>query len=191
MLKNARLVLAVVPFILALACTDPNKVPAEAALKAAESAVATLGDVAAKYAPDQTQALQQSLADAKALLAKKDYKGALAAAQEIPAKAKDVLAAANAKKDELVKAWGELAGSLPRMLTALKSRLDILSQSKKLPKGMDKSTLDQAQQGVTAIETSFNAAQEQAKGGNLSEAIAKGSDLKARGLEIMKSIGMM
>ncbi len=191
MMTNAWRMLAVVPFVLALACTDPNKVPAEAALQAAESAVSSLGEVAAKYAPDQTQALQQSLTDAKALLAKKDYKGALGAAQEIPAKAKDVLAAANAKKDELVKAWGELSGSLPRMLTALKSRLDILSQAKKLPQGMDKGTLDQAQQGVSVIQTSFDAAQEQAKGGDLSAAIAKGTELKAKGVEIMKSIGMM
>lgn len=191
MTKTARLAFAAFPFLLALACTDPSKVPAEAALQAAESAVATLGEVAAKYVPDQTQALQQSLADAKALLAKKDYKGALAAASAIPAKAKEVLAAANAKKDELVKSWGELSGSLPQLLTALKSRLDILSQAKKLPQGMDKGTLEQAKQGLAAVETGFGAAQEQAKSGDLSAAIAKGTELKAKGMEIMKSIGMM
>ncbi len=80
--RSLRVALAALPLALAMACTDANKVPAEAALKSAEAAVATLGDEASKLAPDQTKAVQDSLTSAKALAEKKDYKGALAAAGE-------------------------------------------------------------------------------------------------------------
>jgi hypothetical protein len=187
---------ALLPLALVLACSDANKIPAEAAIKAAESAVSSLGDVAMKYVPEQTQELQKGLADAKDLAAKKDYKGALAAAVAIPDKAKAVLAAANAKKDEmlnkeaLTKTFGEVSAQIPNLLSALKSRLDILSQAKKLPAGLTKATLEQAKAGATDLESGLGAAQAQAQGGDVAGAIAKANELKAKGLEIMKSIGM-
>jgi hypothetical protein len=200
--RSLCIALAALPLALTLACTDANKVPAEAAVQAAESAVASLGDEASKLLPDQTKAVQDALASAQALAAKKDFKGALAAATEIPAKVKDLAAAVAAKKDELAKAAAEAAkaelmkkfdeasGPLGQMLDALKSRVGILSQAKKLPAGMTKATLEQAKTGVADLETGIAAVQEQAKGGEIEAAIAKAGDLKAKGMELMKSIGM-
>ncbi len=181
---------------LALACTDANKVPAEAALQTAEAAVASLGDVGMKYVPEQTQELQRSLAGAKELAARKDYKGALAAAAPIPDRAKQVLAAANAKQDELHKhealtrTFRELSAPIPNMLAMLKSRLEILSQSKKLPAGMTKASLEVVQAGTAELESRLGAMQAQAKGGDLEGAIAKAGELNAKGTELLRSIGM-
>ena len=54
-------------------------------MAAAGSAVESLQGEAAKYAPDAVKAVQTSYASAKDLVAKQDYKGALAAASDIPA----------------------------------------------------------------------------------------------------------
>lgn len=202
MTRSLRLALAVLPLALTLACTDANKLPAEAAIKAAEGAVSSLGDEAAKLLPDQTKAVQDALASAQALAAKKDYKGALAAATEIPAKVKDVLAAVAARKDELAKAAAEAAkaelmkkfdeasGPLGDMLGALKSRVGILSEARKLPAGLTKASLAQARTGVADLESGIAAAQAQAKGGEVEAAIARAGELKAKGMELMKAIGM-
>ena len=200
--RSLRVALAALPLALALACTDASKVPAEAALQAAESAVASLGDEAGKLLPDQTKAVQDALASAQALAAKKDYKGALAAAAEIPAKVKDVVAALAAKKDELAKAAAEAAkaelmkkleeasGPLGDMLGALKSRVGILSEARKLPAGMTKATLAEARTGVADLEAGIAAVQEQAKGGDVEAALAQAGELKAKGMELMKAVGM-
>lgn len=196
MKTRIRWLAALLPLALVLACTDANKLPAEAALKAAEAAAASAGEVAAKYLPEQTQELQKALADAKELAAKKDYKGALAAAQAIPPKAQQLLAAATAKKDELLKkeqlakTFAEASAAIPNLLSALRSRLDILSQSKKLPAGLTKDSLAQAQEGAAQIESGLGAAQAQAQGGDYEGALAKVGELKTRGLELMQSIGM-
>jgi hypothetical protein len=181
---------AAVPFLFVVACTDASKAPAEAAMKAAEAAVATLGADASKYAPEGVAAVQKSFTAAKDLIAKQDYKGALDAASGIPAKVKEVLAAAAAKKDELVKAWNEVSAKVPGMVAAIKSRLGILQQSKKLPAGIDKAALTKANEGVASLESGFAKASDDFKGGKLAEAIAGAKDLQAKGLEIMKSIGL-
>lgn len=182
--------LALLPLALSLACTDSNKIPAEAALQAAEAAVSSLGELGTKYMPDQTQELQKAVADAKDLAAKKDYKGALAAAQAIPENAKALLDAATAKKEALAKAWGEISGAIPNLLSALNSRLDILSQSKKLPEGMSQDTLAQARAGAAEIESTFEAAKAQATSGEFEAAVIKTAALQTKGLEIMRSIGV-
>ena len=190
MLKTLRLAVAVVPFALTLACTDAAKAPAEAAMKAAEAAVAELAGDAAKFVPDQVKAVQDAYSQAKDAMGKQDYKGALAAARDIPEKAKAALAAAATKKDALTKAWSEVSGSLPNMVAAIKSRIDVLSQSKKLPKGLEKATLDRAKEGLAAIESEWSKVSEQYNGGDMSGAIAQARGLKDKGMEIMQSLGM-
>ena len=181
---------AAVPFLFLVACTDANKAPAEAAMKAAEAAVATLGAEATKYAPEGVAAVQKTFTAAKDLVAKQDYKGALDAASGIPAKVKEVLAAAAAKKDELTKAWNDVSAKVPAMVAAIKSRLGILQQAKKLPAGLDKAALAKANEGVASLESGFAKAADEFKGGKIAEAIAGAKDLEAKGAEIMKSIGL-
>ena len=85
--------------------------------------------------PDDFKSLSDDLDVAKDAMAKGDYKTALASAQAIQQKANDVLAKAKARKDELTKSWADMSDSVPKMMDAIKSRVDILSQSKKLPAG--------------------------------------------------------
>ncbi len=189
MSRHLRIALAVVPFALVVACTDAAKAPAEAAMAAAGSAVESLQVEAAKFAPDAVKAAQASFASAKDMVAKQDYKGALAAAGDVTTKVKAALAAAAAKKDELVKAWGELSASVPKMVEDLKARIATLSGAKKLPAGMDKAVLAKANEGVAAIESGWQKVTDQVKGGDYAAALAKGKELKAQAEDVLKSLG--
>jgi hypothetical protein len=167
-----------------------DKEPAEAALKAAEAAVSAAKAEAAKYVPDQVKGLEDALKTAKDAFEKKEYTQALNAAKDLPAKAKELAAAAAAKKDELTKSWDEMAAGLPKMVEAIKSRVDILSKSKKLPKGMDKATFEGAKAGLGEITQTWTDAENAYKGGNITDALAKANAVKAKATEIMTALGM-
>jgi hypothetical protein len=190
MTKTWKMMAAAVPFVFAVACTDAAKAPAEAAMTAAGAAVDSLKGDATRFAPSAVKAVEASYASAKDLIAKQDYKGALAMAGDIPAKAKEALAQAAAAKDALLKAWADAGGSIPKMLEAAKSRLDILAQAKKLPAGMDKAALAKAQGGLASLQSGWTAASEQFKAGDWSGAIARAKDLKVQGMDLLKSIGL-
>jgi hypothetical protein len=130
-----KIMAVVVPLTIALACTDAAKAPAEAAMAAAGDAMNSLKGDAARYAPDAVKSLESSYGTAKDSLANKDYQGALLFAKDIPAKAKEALAKADATKTALAKAWNEAADGMNKTIYAAKSHLDMLSRSKNLPAG--------------------------------------------------------
>jgi hypothetical protein len=190
MLKHGlRGALAVLACCLVVACGQQKKM-AEAAIKSAEDAVNAASPDVAKYASDSWKGVTDALAAAKDALAKGDYKGALAGSSQIADKVQAATTAATAKKDELTKAWSDLSAGLPKMVDAIKGRVDILSASKKLPKGMDKATLESAQAGLAAATQSWNEASEAFKAGNLQDALAKASTVKEKAVQIMQSLGM-
>ena len=185
----ALIAVVLVGVMLAVGCSR-DKEPAEAALKAAEAAVSSAKAEAAKYVPDQVKGVEDALKAAKDAFEKKEYTQALNAAKDLPAKAKELASAAAAKKAELTKAWEELAGGLPKMVEAIKSRVDILSKSKKLPKGMDKEKFEGAKAGLGEITQTWTDAESAFKGGNIADAIAKANSVKAKATEIMTTLGM-
>src|SRR5262249_32689364 len=156
----------------ALACNS-GKAPAEAAMKLAEEAVNGARDEASKLVPDDFKSLTDDLNAAKDQMNKGDYKAALASATAIQQKANDVLAKAKAKKEELTKTWNDAAAEVPKMVEAVKSRVDILSQSRKLPKGVDAGQLAAAKEALAGATSSWDEAQNAFKAGNWSDAIAK------------------
>jgi len=175
--------------LLAVACGQAKKA-AEAAVKTAEDAVNAAGPDVAKYAADQWKAVTDSLAAAKDSLARGDYKAALAGANDVTQKVKDAAAAAAAKKDELTKAWNDMSTGLPKMVDAIKSRVDTLSASKKLPKEIDKAKFEEAKSGLAAATQAWNEATDAFKSGNLADAIAKANSVKDKAAQIMQSLGM-
>jgi hypothetical protein len=189
MLKQTWKYLGAVACVLAIACNS-GKAPAEAALKLAEEAVNSARTEAENLVPDDFRSLSDDLAAAKDAFAKKDYKGALAAAQSIQQKANDVTAKAKAKKDELAASWNALSADVPKMVEAVKSRVDILSQSKKLPKGLDQAAFDSAKNDLTAATSAWAEAQAAQAAGKWSDAIAKANEVKAKAAAAMSSLGM-
>ncbi|GAB6272933.1 MAG: hypothetical protein PHH96_01345 [Smithellaceae bacterium] len=175
--------------VLFMACAD-EKGPAELAMKAAEQAVAATKAEAEKLVPDQVAALESALASAKDKLAKGEFKEALSEAQGLVGKAKDVLAAAQAKKDELTQKWTELSQGLPQMVEAIQGKVDDLSKLKKLPKAITAEKLAEAKSGLEAVKADLAKAQESFKSGNIAEAIAVATVVKEKAAKAMESLGI-
>lgn len=87
-----------------------NKSPAEAALAAAEDALAAAGPEIEKYAPEELAPLADALRSAHAAFEEGRYTDALRVAQEMPTRIEAATAAARAKRDALAAEWGEIAG---------------------------------------------------------------------------------
>lgn len=189
MKKYLKPMVLIVLVLFAAACASDTK-PAEEAIKAAEAAINAAKGEAINYIPDQVKALEDGLKAAKDAFAKKDYKAALNAAKDLPGKAKDLAAAAATKKEELTKAWKEMSGGLPKMVEAIKSRVDVLSKSKKLPANLDKAKFDGVKAGLPEVTQMWDDAQKAFSGGNLADAVSKAKTIKDKAVEMMTTLGM-
>jgi len=176
--------------VLSLGACSSGKAPAELAIKGAEEALNAGKAEAAKYVPDQVKSVEDALKAAKEAFAKGDYAGATTAANGVAAKAKDLVAAAAAKKAELTKAWGEQSAGLPSMIAAIQSRVDVLSKSKKLPANLDKGKLEGAKSGLAEITKVWDEASNAFKEGSLADAMAKAKTVKEKAAEIMTTLDM-
>ena len=178
----------VMTIALAAACAN-QKVPAEAALKAADDAFAAVKVEGAKYVPDQTKAIEDALASAKDTLAKGEYEAVIKSAGEIPAKVTALSAAVAAKKTELTTSWAGFE-AVPQMVAAIQSRVDMLGKSKKLPKGSDAAAFDQAKTGLADATKTWADAKAAFTGGDLMGAVDKAKSVKAAAEKIMASLNM-
>ena len=79
---------------------------------------------------------------------------------------------------------------MPKVVEAIKGRVDTLSQSKKLPANMTADKLATAKSGLGEITQQWTAATEAYKGGNLTDAITKGSAVKTKAAEVLTMLGM-
>ena len=86
--------------------------------------------------------------------------------------------------------WNAISADVPKMIEALKSRVDILSQSKKLPKGLDAATLSTAKDNLAAATSAWTDATAAQAAGKWSEAMAKANDSKAKATAAMSALGM-
>jgi hypothetical protein len=184
------LVIMILTATLLAACGSGDKGPAETALKAAEEAINTAKAEVSKYMPDQASSLDSALAATREKLNKGDYKAVLSEAPALTSKAQELASAAAAKKAELTKSWEGLSSGMPRVVEAIKSRVDILSQSKKLPAGMNADTLAQAKAGLSEITQQWTAATEASKSGNLMDAVTKASSVKVKAAEVLTLLKM-
>jgi len=184
--------LAIILFVstvMFIACGS-DKGPAEQAIKAAEEAINSTKAEAAKYVPDQVKSLESALAAVKDKFAKKEYKDAISEAQSLAGKAKGVMDAAKAKKEELTKTWTDLSQGLPKMVEAIQSRVDILSKSKKLPANLTAEKFAEAKSGLTAAKEEWAKALESFKAGNFTDAISVANSVKGKAVKAMEILGL-
>ncbi len=185
-----RFLLMILVATLVAACGSADKAPAEMAIKAAEEAVNAAKAEAGTYMPDEAKALDAGLAAAKEKFSKNDFKGALTEAQAVTAKAKELTSAVAAKKDELSKAWQDMSAGMPKVVDAIKSRVDILSQSKKLPAGMTPEKFAEAKTGLAQLTQQWTEATTASASNNWAEAVAKGNAAKKKAAEVSTALNM-
>jgi len=168
--------------------------PAQKAIADIEAAVAAAGEDATKYIPDEVQAVNDQVANLKAMFDKKDYKGVLAAAPALLTQAQGLTSAAAAKKTEMMDAyageWSTLSSSVPEAVAAIQSRVDVLSKSKKLPAGMDAATLDGVKTGLAEANSMWSQATEAQAAGDLEQAVTLAQQVKTRTDELLTTLGM-
>jgi hypothetical protein len=167
-----------------------DKGPAEAAIAAAEQAVGSTMAEASTYVPAQAKSLQVTLVAAKDKFAKGDYAAALGEAKSLTDRTKEIASIAAAKKAELTNTWESMSSGLPRVMDAIKSRVDILSNSKKLPSNMTADKLAAAKSGLGDMTEQWTAATAAFNGGNLPDAITKGTAVKTKAAEVLTTLGM-
>ena len=184
--------LVLAAFVLA-GCAN-KMAPAQKAIADIESAVAAAGEDATKYIPDQVQAVNDQVANLKAMFDKKDYKGVLAAAPAVLTQAQGLTAAAAAKKTEMMDMyageWSNLSGSVPQAVAAIQSRVDILSKSKKLPAGMDAAQLESVKTGLAEANSMWTQATQAQAAGDLEQAVTLAQQAKTRTDELLTTLGM-
>lgn len=176
--------------LLAAACSGARGA-AEAAIAAADSALANIGPEAARVVPDQLKPLQDAVAAAKDSAAARAWQGALALATDIPTRANDLAQAIVKEKADITEEINTLNAAMPRNLAAVKTKIDQLSRSRRLPRGLSAETFDSVKtihaEGVEEwprIMTAFNA-------GNLSDAITRATALKLKVSRAMEAVGLV
>ena len=174
--------------LIVVGCGSAQKEATEAAVNAAQTAINSVQDEAAKYVPDQLAAANSALQSARDALAKGDYTAALAAAKDAASKAKDLAAAAAAKKAEWTQTWASLNESLPKSMDAVKAKLD--AYSRHLPAGMDQEKLATAKTQYQQLKQTWVDATAAATQGNLGDAIKKSSGLKDLLAQLKEMLGI-
>ena len=176
--------------IVTVAACSSQKEPADAAIKSAQSAFSAVSAEAQKYVPDQAKAVQDGLTAAQTAFTNGDYASALTQAQALPARITALGAAISAKKAELTTQWNTMSAGIPKLVEALSSRVDTLSKSKGLPKGITKETVSAAQSGLASATQTWQAATSAASSGDLATAMRQANDVKTRVVDLMKSLNM-
>lgn len=181
---------------LLVACAG-QKEPATKAVADIEASLATLREDATKYAANELQQVEVGLLDLKDSLAKKDYKAVVAAAPAVSAQLASLQQTVTAKRDEALAAmaaaseeWRALSAEVPDMVAAIQSRVDILSQSKKLPKGVTKEAFESAQSGLESMKQTWASATASFGAGDPVKAVEQAKVARDTGTATLTALGM-
>lgn len=180
--RVGRYVLICAAALVVTACAG-QKEPAQKLLGDIEATVIAASSEAAKYVPDQLADVQSKLGALKASFDKQDYAAVVTGAPAVLGEAQGLATAAATKKDEVLKAlndsWSALAVAVPADMSAVQSRIDLLSKksSKKMAAGID---LDAAKAAEGETMALWSKAQAAFAAGNLDEAVSTAKDVKAK-----------
>lgn len=179
--------------LLALGACSMQKGPATEAISTVEAALAEVKEDAARYLPDELQGVESSLASLKDNFAKGEYKAVLGAVPGITSSIDTLKTNVAAKVQESTAAaaeWGSYAADLPQMVQAIQSRVDTLSASRRLPRGIDAAAFDSAKAGLDWMKSEWSTATSAFEGGNAIDAVARAKAVKAKGEEVLQLLGM-
>ena len=166
--------------ILFAACTNQME-PAKNALNNINTTLSAVSADAQKYVPDELANARAKVAELTASYDKQDYAAVLTKAPGVLAEVNGLAGAAAAKRDEGLKAlgneWRTLAASVPQSVTAVQTRIDELSKTKRVPKDID---LNAAKSGLADSKSAWDKAESAFKTGNVEDAVAAAKDAKGK-----------
>jgi len=154
-----------------LACQDPAKAPAAAALQAAESSLAAVRGEADRFAPGQLKGVIAELDAARAAFAAGKYAEALAATRPLGDRIAALGRESSDRKDALLVNWSSLSASVPEALGVVGGLVDALTSMARPPQGVDPSALAAARETLAEARSAWAAAQASFRSGSLVEAV--------------------
>jgi hypothetical protein len=192
-MKTLAAIVALAAVALAVvACSQKD--PAQEAVAAAESALAAVYEDAQKYLPERYAEVKAELEAGRKALDEERYAEAIAAVKDVPADAealsKEVVAAKQQKLSELNAEWARLSGSLPGLLTNIGARLSELGSMRRLPAGMDKQVLDEANAAYASARSAWDEAGAAFAAGDLETAVARARDAEGTAQDLVARLGL-
>jgi hypothetical protein len=182
---------------LAVAGCNMQKGPAEQAVATAQTALSAVRDEAQKYDPEGLGSVEAQLGQMQDSFQKGDYAGVLAAAPAMNTAISGLKDKATQKKADaeaaLAKAkddWGPASAAVPKMVDDIDKRVEALSKSKHLPKGVTKDSVAAAKTGLDSLKSTWADATNASNSGDYTTAMAKAQTVKDKAAEIMKSLDM-
>jgi hypothetical protein len=176
-----------------LAACSSQKGPASSAVAAAEMAVASIQDDAARFLPDELQAVEASLSRLKSDLANGEYQAVVTNAAALNSEVDALKAKLATKLDEARVAtveWTSFSADVPRMVTAIQTKVDSLSASRNLPRGLNKDSFESVKSELGVLKGQWAEASGKFEGGNAIAAMATAREAKARAEGLMKQLGL-
>ncbi len=196
MKKHSVLLAAALAAVLLVGC-NTQKGPAEQAVATAQAALDAVRDDAQKYAPEQLGGVEAKLGDMKGAFQQGNYAGVLAAAPGLTSAITSLKEAASAKKVEVEQAlakakddWGPASTAVPKMVEEIAKRVEALSKTKKLPRGVGKDAVAAAKTGLDSLKSTWADATNASSSGDFTTAMAKAQAVKDTAAAIMKSLDM-
>jgi hypothetical protein len=171
-------------------CTDAAKGPAEQAIQATDATLAAVKADAAKYAGERLEGVERGLATAREAYAKGDFKGALASAKDLPARATALAAAVATRKQEEAREFDVATAQLPQLLEGLRNQLGELKADKRRARKTD-AAVEAARDELGAITRALDEATALATAGKLAEATAAARPLRERSLALASRVAAL
>lgn len=183
-MKSARHIASYLAFgvaaMLFAACSNQMQ-PAQQALDEVSTVVEAIPADSTQYVPEQVASLKKKLADLNASFNSKDYAGVLANAPAVLTETKAVTADAAAKKEAAMNAlaadWTQLSASVPALIANVKARVDELSKTHRVPKGID---LPSAQSALADASAMWQMAQSAFDSKHIFDAVSTAKDANSR-----------
>jgi hypothetical protein len=187
MVLRGALVLAVV--VAASGCSMA-KGKAESAITAADSSMQAAAVEAQAYVPEQYAAAGAQLTAAKTDFEGGSFADALTKAQEATTLVGGLAPAIEARKAELATTWQGMSETLPKMVQSIQARVDELAKMRRLPAGMTKEQLTQAQHDLQEMTANWTQAVDAQGKGDLATAASLGAGVQAKAADVMAALGM-
>jgi hypothetical protein len=103
---------------------------------------------------------------------------------------KEVVTAKQRRLSELNADWARLSGSLPALVSGIGARLAELGKMRRLPAGMDKQLLDEANAAHGSAQAAWSEAGAAFTAGDLESAVGKARDVEAMAQDLVARLGM-
>ncbi len=190
MLRKSVALVGIVVAILALAACKDLKTPAEQAMSSVQQALDAIAGPAGIYAPEELAKVRSSVSALQDALAKKEYQKVIDGKAGAMAQIEALTAAVDESRARYAADWEAMSAGLTNVVETIAGRIDILSQSKKLPSGLTAESFAGAQQTFSDMKSTWSAANEAAAAGNMVDAVSKGNQVKGMARDVMTTLGM-